>query len=106
MSPTSLLHKLDGGHTKGATLMLVTDSEDEVCLQQLWDVGDGFGRFCQHLLYFNISVGHQQPKDVTNIEILSLTSKNCHQDKVTIIYVAHKMLVEKVYKNPKGEYYM
>ena len=34
---------------------------DEICWRQLCDVGD------------------QQPKDVTNIEILSLTAKNCHQ---------------------------
>ena len=57
-----------------------------MCLWQLWDVGDGFGH--QHPLYFNISVGHQHPKDVTDIEILSLTSKNCYQDKVTNIFVA------------------
>ena len=48
-----------------------------------------YGRFChQHPLFFEISVGHQQPKDVTNIEILSLTSKNCHQDKVTNIHLS------------------
>ena len=48
-----------------------------------------FGHFYhQHHLSFNIGVRRQQPKDVTNIEILSLTSKNCHQDKVTNIYVA------------------
>ena len=36
-------------------------------------VGDSFGSFChQHSLSFNISVEHQQPKNVTNIEILSL----------------------------------
>jgi len=47
------------------------------------DDDDLFGRFChQHPLSFNISAGHQHPKDVTNVEILSLTSKNCHQDKV------------------------
>ena len=49
---------------KRATSMLVTDVGDEICLQQLWDVGDGFGRF---RLYFNIWVGHQHPKDVTKI---------------------------------------
>ena len=64
--------------------MLVTNVGDEIGWRQLCDVGDGFGRFCnQHPLSFYISVGHQQPKDVTTIEILSLTSKNCHQDKVT-----------------------
>ena len=54
--------------------MFVTDVGDEICWRQHWDVGDGFGRFChQHSLSFN------------NIEILSPTSKNCHQDKVTNI---------------------
>ena len=51
------------------TLMLVTDVGDEMCWRQLWDVGDGFGRFChQHPLSFNINV-------------------NCHQDKVTNIHL-------------------
>ena len=63
---------------------------DEMCWRQLWDVGDGFGRFCpQHPLYFIISVGHRQPKDVINIEILSLTSKDCHRDEFTNIYVVN-----------------
>ena len=66
--------------------MLVTDVGDEMCWRQLLDVGDGFGRFChQHSLTFNMSVGHQHPQDVTNIEILSFTPENCHQDKVTNI---------------------
>ena len=53
------------------------------------DVGDGFGRFChQHSLSFNISAGHQKSKDVTNPEILSLTYKNCDEDKVTNIHLA------------------
>ena len=68
------------------------------------DVGDGYWRrnlFVTTLKYwqfwpfssptssiFNISVGHQQPKDVNNIEILSLTSENCHQDKVVQIFLA------------------
>ena len=48
--------------------MLVTDVRDEMCWRQLSDVGDGFGRFCHpYPLSFNISVGHQHPKDVTNI---------------------------------------
>jgi len=56
------------------------------------DVGDGFGRYChQHPLSFNLSVGYQQPKDITDIEILSHTSKNSHQDKVTNIYVVRKI---------------
>ena len=68
--------------------------------------------FHEHPLSFNISAGHQDPKDVTNIEILSLTSKNCQQDKVANIYVAldkyrwtnqevGKLYVEKV-KNVVG----
>ena len=63
-----------------ATSMLVTDVGDGMCWRKFWDVGDGFGCFC-----------HQHPLstwDVVNIEILSLTSKYCHQDKVTNIYVA------------------
>ena len=72
-----------------ATSMLMTDVGDEMCWWQLWDVGDGFGHFChQHPLSFSINVRHQHSKDVTNIKILSLTSTNCHQDKVTDIYVA------------------
>ena len=47
-------------------------------------VGDNF----EMLVTVNISFGHQQPKDVINIEILSPTSKNWHQDKVTNINVA------------------
>ena len=47
----------------------------------------GFGRFC-HPLSFNISVGHQHPKDLTNIENLSLTSKNSKQDKVNKIHLS------------------
>ena len=59
--------------------MLVTDDEDEICWRQLGDVGDGFGRFRhQDPLSFTISVGHQHPKDVTNIEIPSPTLNNCH----------------------------
>ena len=79
--------------SKRATSMLVTDVGDEMCLWQLWDVGDGFGCFCrQHPLSLNISVGHQQPKDVTNIEILSPTSV-CHQ----LFHLAlENMLVEKM----------
>ena len=66
--------------------MLVTDVGDEMCWRQLLDVGDGFGRFChQHSLSFNISVGGQDPNDITDIEILALTFKNCHQDEVTNI---------------------
>ena len=40
------------------------------------------------LTYDGVNVGHQQPKDVTNIEILSLRSKICHQDKVTNIHLS------------------
>ena len=53
-----------------ATSMLVTDVRDEMCWRQLWDVG------------------HLHLKDVTNIEILSLTSKNCHQSEVTNIHLS------------------
>ena len=53
--------------------MLMTDVEEEMCWRQLLDVGDGLGRFChQHPLSFNIDVGHQRPKNVINIEILSV----------------------------------
>ena len=41
-------------------------------------------------MLFNLSVGHQQPRDVTNIEVLLPTSTNCHRDKVTNISVAGK----------------
>ena len=58
-----------------------------MCWRQLRDVGEGLSCFCRPLS-FNISVEHQQPKDVTNIEILSLTSRNCHQDKVTNIHLS------------------
>ena len=77
LSPTSN-KKICGPSPRSATSMLVTEVGDEMCW--FWDIVDGFGRFChQHPLSFNISVGHKQPKDVTNIEILSLTSTNCHQ---------------------------
>ena len=57
--------------------MLVTDVGDEVCWQQLRDVGDFFSRFRhQHPLFFNISFGHQYMG--TNNEILSPIS-TCHQ---------------------------
>jgi len=60
-----------------------------MCWRQLWDVGDGFVCFYhQHPLSFNISIGHQQSKDVTNIEVLSLTSKNCHQHLLSLKYLA------------------
>ena len=61
-----------------ATPMLLTDDGGEICWRQ--DFGDSCGRFGhQHPLSFNISVGHQHPKDVTNILILSPTYLNCHQ---------------------------
>ena len=54
--------------------MLVTDIGDEMYWRQFWDVGDGFGRFGhQRPLSLNNSVGHQHPKDVTKILILSTT---------------------------------
>ena len=68
--------------------MLVTNVGDEMRWRQLSDVGDGFDRFRhQHPQSFNISVGHQHSKDVTNIEILSPALQNCHQHKVTKIHL-------------------
>ena len=78
--------------------MLVTDVGDEMCCWRMWETKfvvywcwrrnvlattlrcwwrfSPF--FChQHPLSFKISVGYQQP----NVEILSLTYKNCHQVK-------------------------
>ena len=64
-----------------ATSMLATDVWDEICWRQLWDVSDGFERFChQHPLYFTISVGHHYP--------ISPISKFCHQHKVTNIHLS------------------
>jgi len=72
-----------------AASMLATDDGDKICWRQLWDVGDGFGRFCRyHPLSFSTSVGQQHPKDVTNIEILSWTPENCYQHKVTNIHLS------------------
>jgi len=52
--------------------MLVTDVGDEMCWWQLWDVGDGFDRFChQHTLSFCKASG-------TNIPKMSPISKFCH----------------------------
>ena len=67
----------------GSTMMLVTDVDDNMCWRHfemlVTVLPNRFGSFShQHPLYFTISVGYQQPKDVTNIEILSLTS-TCHQ---------------------------
>ena len=60
--------------------MLVTDVGNDMCWWQLWDVGNGFSPFRhQHPLSFNISVGYQHPKHVTNIKIPS-TTPNCHQN--------------------------
>ena len=79
------------------------DVGDELCWWQLLDVDDGFGSLChQQTLSFNIGVGHQQPKDVTNIEIMSLTSKNCHQEswskiKSTASTCHQHPLVTKIY---------
>ena len=56
------------------TSMLLTDIGDEMCWWQFKDVGDGFGHFGhQHPLSLNINIGHQNPKDVTKILILSPT---------------------------------
>ena len=73
----------------GATSMLATDVGDEICWRQLWDVGDGFGRFChQHTLSFSISVRHQHLEDITNIKILLPTSESCHQQIVINIHLS------------------
>ena len=67
------------------------DVGDEIFWRQLWDVGDDFCRFCHQnplSLSISISVGHQHPKDVTNIEILTPTLENCHQHKITYIYLS------------------
>ena len=44
--------------------------------------------FVTNILYILTLVGYQHPKDVTNIEVLSLTSVNCHQDKVAKIHLS------------------
>ena len=75
--------------------MLVTDVGDKMCWRQLWDVGDGFGRFFTNILYLLTLVSGQQ-KDVTNFEILSLTSKNNHQDKVTNIHLSPTSMLPKI----------
>ena len=63
--------------------MLMTDVGDVMCWRQLWDHGDAFGRVRrQHSPSFNISVGHQHPKDVTNIEIMSPIMSKWHQSKI------------------------
>ena len=69
--------------------MLVTDAETKC-------VGDKFeilltilAVFVINTLYFSKdNIGHQHPKDVTNIEILSVTCKNYHQHKVTNLHLS------------------
>ena len=108
--------------------MLVTGVGDEMCWRQLGDVVDGCWRwnvlattlrcwwrvwpFChQHSLsridYPLINVERQQPKVVTNIEILSLTFKNSHRDKVTTIQLSQDLCspTSKPY-NIYGPYYI
>ena len=78
-----------------ATSMLVTDVGCEMCdnFEMLVTV---LTVFVTNILYFfNISVRHQQPKDFSSIQILSLTSKNCHQDKVTNIHLSPTSLPAK-----------
>ena len=49
---------------------------DDMCWRQIWDVGDGFGRFRHlHPLSFTC-VGHKNPKNVTNMKSSTST---CHQ---------------------------
>ena len=80
LGPIAVIFIADIGDFQAVTSMLVTDVGEEICWWQLWDVGDNFGHFGrQHPLSFYISVGHQHPKDVINIEILSPTSLNSHQ---------------------------
>ena len=67
-----------------ATSILMTDVGVLMCWRQFQDVGDSFDRFChQHFLSFNLSVGHQHPKDVTNIEMPSSSPENSHQHNLT-----------------------
>ena len=75
---------------KLATSMLMKDVGDEMWSDNFEMLVTVLAVLSPTSLSFNISVGHQQPKDVTNIEILSLTCDNCHQDKITNIYVAIK----------------
>ena len=69
-------------------------------------IGDkdvGHGSCNQNPLYFNISVRQQIPEDVTNIEILSLTFKNCHLDKVSNIYVGLNIMKRHILLMDIGE---
>ena len=69
--------------------MLVTDVGDEMCWWQLWDIGDGFDRFChQHPLSFNISVGHQHPKIFNKIK-----SPVCHQHLCSPYFILFAIVI-------------
>ena len=58
----------------------------------LGDVGYGFSRFCHpYLLFFNIHVGHQDSKDVTNIHLLP-----------TSMLLNESLLESRVYNDVKG----
>ena len=70
--------------------MLLTDIATNLAKywRQLWDVDDGSGRIDhQHPLFFDISV-NQHSKDVTNIESLLSTPKNCYEHKVNNIHLS------------------
>ena len=70
------------------TSMLVTDVGDEMCWWKAYGVGDGFRHFGHYNpLSFYVDIGHKHLKDVTKIEILSPTSKICHQLRFTNITV-------------------
>ena len=68
--------------------MLVTDVGDEIVGGDCEILGTVLAVFVTNPLSFYISVGHQDSKNVTNIGFLSPILKNCHQQKVTNIYVA------------------
>ena len=56
-------------------------------------LGDGLDNLRhQQPISLKISVGHQHSKDVTNIQILSPTLENCHQHKVTNIYLSQTFM--------------
>ena len=65
--------------------MLVTDVGDEMCWRNFEMLMTVLAVFVTNILYLS-TLAH--PKDVTNIKILSLTPKNCHQDKVTNIHLS------------------
>ena len=87
---------------------LIIHSRFEIISKGYIDVGDGcwrrnmlattlrcwwrFWPILSPTSFFSISVGHQHPKVVTNIEILSLTPENRHQHKVTNNHLSPKSM--------------